>query len=349
MAERCLITGASSGIGAALARRMAKRGIEVWLAARRVGALEETVRSIEADGGRAHAFALDVARAEETEARGRRRLQSSEPFLRAHRRDARRAKPRCLSSPCDARRVGALEETVRSIEADGDAHAPSRSTWPEPKRRSARVRDLDERVGGLDTVMANAGIGGGTTAVFSILTLADARRILDTNLVGALATILPLVPRMVARGRGHIVGVSSLAAEIPASCGCALRNEQSGPFCSSSNRRRPRSPPQSGVSRHHRASRFRAYAADRQEHVRHAISRRSRRRRRDHRSGHPSARAVRPLSPSSPRGDLGEQGHASGAPRRDREPQSPSRRLTISGSPITPRARAPMRHLGELI
>jgi short-subunit dehydrogenase len=33
--------------------------------------------------------------------------------------------------------------------------------------------------------------------------------------MGSLATLLPVIPRMVERRRGHIVGVSSLAAEIP--------------------------------------------------------------------------------------------------------------------------------------
>ena len=145
MAQRCLVTGASSGIGGALARRLAQRGVEVWLAARRLDSLEQAVQEITAAGGKAHALQLDVSNPEETE---------------------------------------------------------------------RAVRDLDEAVGGIDIVVANAGIGGGTIPVAE-LTLAEARRVLDTNLTGALATILPLVPRMVGRGSGHVVGISSLAAEIP--------------------------------------------------------------------------------------------------------------------------------------
>jgi short-subunit dehydrogenase len=145
MSERCLITGASSGIGAALAKRLAARGIDVWLAARRRDALEAEVEIIRRAGGTAEAFELDISKPEEAE---------------------------------------------------------------------ARVAELDARIGGIDLLVANAGIGGGTTPV-SALTFKAARKVLDTNLYGSLATILPVVPRMVERRKGHIVGISSLAAEIP--------------------------------------------------------------------------------------------------------------------------------------
>lgn len=142
---RALITGASSGIGARLAERLAARGYETWLAARRQDALDEGVARIGGQGGRAHAFVLDVA---------------------------------------------------------------------DPERTEARVRELDREVGGFDLVVANAGIGEAAKPVAE-LSLADAKRLLDTNLLGALATVLPPMATMVARGSGHIVGISSLAAEMP--------------------------------------------------------------------------------------------------------------------------------------
>jgi short-subunit dehydrogenase len=142
---KALITGASAGIGAALARRMAGRGVEVWLAARRPEKLAAEVEAIAQAGGAAHAVQLDV-------------------------------------------------------------------TAPETCARA--VEKLDEEVGGLDVVVANAGVGGGGRRV-SRLRYEDAAQVFQTNLLGALATILPLVPRMVERKRGHIVGISSLAADIP--------------------------------------------------------------------------------------------------------------------------------------
>jgi len=55
-----LITGASSGIGAALARAAAKAGAKVAAAARRADKLEALVAEIAAAGGTARAFAMDV-------------------------------------------------------------------------------------------------------------------------------------------------------------------------------------------------------------------------------------------------------------------------------------------------
>ncbi len=56
-----LVTGASSGLGEHFARMLATRGAVVVVAARRLDRLQALVRSIEGNGGRAIATALDVA------------------------------------------------------------------------------------------------------------------------------------------------------------------------------------------------------------------------------------------------------------------------------------------------
>jgi len=139
-----VLTGASSGIGAALAKELARRGHRLWLGARRADRLTTLVDEIKAAGGTATALAIDVS--------------------------------------------------------DHAACAKA-------------LVELDEAIGGVDVVIANAGVGGRQTSVWKI-TVDDAKEVIDTNFTGALATILPLLPRMKERGRGHVVGVSSLAADL---------------------------------------------------------------------------------------------------------------------------------------
>jgi NADP-dependent 3-hydroxy acid dehydrogenase YdfG len=63
-----LVTGASSGIGAATARRLAAEGAAVALLGRRRDNLEELAAAIRGDSGRALVLQADVASAEETSA-----------------------------------------------------------------------------------------------------------------------------------------------------------------------------------------------------------------------------------------------------------------------------------------
>lgn len=63
-----LITGASSGIGAATAKVLAARGAAVVLGARRTDRLDALVADITADGGRALARAVDVTRRDDVQA-----------------------------------------------------------------------------------------------------------------------------------------------------------------------------------------------------------------------------------------------------------------------------------------
>ena len=63
-----IVTGAGSGIGRAIAERLAGEGAAVVVAGRRVPRLDETVATITAAGGRALAVACDVADADQVQA-----------------------------------------------------------------------------------------------------------------------------------------------------------------------------------------------------------------------------------------------------------------------------------------
>jgi len=67
----------------------------------------------------------------------------------------------------------------------------------------------------IDLLIANAGVLDGRRADGTIETGEAARRVIDINLLGALDTVHAVLPQMIARKRGHIVLVSSLAALSP--------------------------------------------------------------------------------------------------------------------------------------
>jgi NADP-dependent 3-hydroxy acid dehydrogenase YdfG len=73
-----------------------------------------------------------------------------------------------------------------------------------------RIRELDEECDGLDVVIANAGVGPLTDA--RRLDWRDVANVIEVNVGGAAATVSAVLPRMVERGRGQVVGVSSIAA-----------------------------------------------------------------------------------------------------------------------------------------
>ncbi len=71
-----------------------------------------------------------------------------------------------------------------------------------------RIQALDDEHGGIDLVIANAGVGFPTPGDRARWSEVDA--VLQVNVMGAAATLTAILPRMVERGRGHVVGVSSV-------------------------------------------------------------------------------------------------------------------------------------------
>jgi short-subunit dehydrogenase len=107
-----------------------------------------------------------------------------------------------------ARRRERLDELVREIEAAGGRGEALVIDVADGDATFAAVRAVDARLP-LDLVVANAGTGGITPG--KKLDWTRVKSILETNLVGAAATISGAVPGMVERGDGRVVAVASVA------------------------------------------------------------------------------------------------------------------------------------------
>ncbi len=72
------------------------------------------------------------------------------------------------------------------------------------------VREMAEALGGLDIVFANAGVA--LNGKVGRAEFGNAIKTIETNLIGAMATVDAAVAYFLERGRGHIVATSSVAA-----------------------------------------------------------------------------------------------------------------------------------------
>lgn len=145
MMQTVVITGASSGIGAALARRYAQLGARLGLLARdrhRLAAVAEQCRVL---GAETHIGVIEVGD-----------------------------------------RTGLM-------------------TWLDEFDRGTPV----------DILIANAGVLAGTSEGEPIEAAETSRMLIETNVVGVLNTIHPLLPKMLARGRGRIAIMSSIGGFVP--------------------------------------------------------------------------------------------------------------------------------------
>lgn len=145
-----VITGASSGLGAEMARQLAASGVPLGLIARRADRLDALASRIAEAGGVVHVAVADVA---------------------------------------DSR---ATREAIAS---------------------------LGERLGPIDLLLANAGVARPSSA--RGFSADEFERMVRVNLLGASYAFEAVLPGMLARQRGHLVGVSSLAAYrgLPGSAG----------------------------------------------------------------------------------------------------------------------------------
>src|SRR5204862_98345 len=136
-----IITGASSGIGWALAKFLAAQGARVGLTARREVQLAELAAEIRRAGGTAEYVAADVA------------------------------------------------DRAATVAAIGE---------------------LTRRLGPVDLLVANAGVGAPTR--LDPMNVEDLEKMYRVNVFGVIYSIEAVLPQMLARKKGHVAAVSSMAA-----------------------------------------------------------------------------------------------------------------------------------------
>ncbi|WP_169974232.1 SDR family NAD(P)-dependent oxidoreductase [Tautonia rosea] len=109
-----------------------------------------------------------------------------------------------------ARRADRLETLARSIQDAGGVAVVAPADAADRQATTEAIGRLEHELGPVDLLIANAGLGRSSPAVgFSAEVVEEIVRV---NLIGASVAIEVLLPGMLNRGRGQIVGMSSLAA-----------------------------------------------------------------------------------------------------------------------------------------
>ena len=102
--------------------------------------------------------------------------------------------------------------------ADRRAHAAPGRDLPRSRRRERRLRgsavgSVIDRFGRIDVLVNNAGIGAAGAVEDN--SVAQAQRVLDTNVVGVIRMTKAVLPHMRAQGSGRIINVSSVLGVAP--------------------------------------------------------------------------------------------------------------------------------------
>jgi short-subunit dehydrogenase len=111
--------------------------------------------------------------------------------------------------------VGAIDRDSTSLAAlQSQCNSPNLAVATadvaDAPRLADVVRSLEERLGPTDRLVANAGIGMATG--FWQFNPDDFASVIRVNLLGVVHSIAAVLPGMMARRRGHIIGLSSLAS-----------------------------------------------------------------------------------------------------------------------------------------
>lgn len=108
------------------------------------------------------------------------------------------------------RDVGPMESLMLELKARGRAGGFAQADVTQREQLFQAVADLEQRLGPIEILVANAGIGNSTPATaFDAAIFAE---IVEVNLNGVANSIAAVLPGMLQRRRGHLVAISSLAS-----------------------------------------------------------------------------------------------------------------------------------------
>ena len=109
-----------------------------------------------------------------------------------------------------ARREHELRDLARRCEAAGGTARVFPCDVTDSTQVAKAADELRREFGHIDIMVANAGIGGNNAETRSLQPEA-VKKVIDINLLGAVNSIHAVLPKMLERGSGHLVGISSLA------------------------------------------------------------------------------------------------------------------------------------------
>jgi len=103
----------------------------------------------------------------------------------------------------------ALAALVQDLEERGATVADATCDVTDRDGLHRAVASIEATIGPIEVLLACAGIG--TLTLVPDLDTATLRTTLEVNLIGVAQSIEAVLPGMIARGRGHLVGVASMA------------------------------------------------------------------------------------------------------------------------------------------
>jgi short-subunit dehydrogenase len=109
-----------------------------------------------------------------------------------------------------ARRQDPLAELAGLIGKAGGVAAYAPADVSERDQAAAALSELAGRLGPVDLLVANAGVGAPT--LLEPLNAGDVEKMFRVNVLGVVYAIEAVLPSMLSRGRGHLAAVSSMAA-----------------------------------------------------------------------------------------------------------------------------------------